>query len=405
MQSICVIGLGYVGLPTASLLANRGFRVHGVDINPHVVETINRGRVHIYEPDLDVLVHSAVHSGNLRASSEPHQADVFILAVPTPFKQDHKPDISFIESATQAISPYLSSESLVILESTSPVGTTDQIGKWLKVSRPELTTIAIAHCPERVLPGQVLKELVENDRIVGGINPDSTEKAIAFYRQFVSGEILGTDARTAELAKLTENAFRDVNIAFANELSLICDRHQINVWELIQLANRHPRVNILNPRPGVWGHCIAVDPWFIVDSAPEQARLIRAAREVNDSKPLAVIDQVGKAAASCQDPSIACLGLSYKASINDPWESPAVEITQQLAQAGLGHILVVEPHISSLPSSLECCGVELVPLEDGLKKADIVLLLVDHKQFLQVEPSHLRQKIVIDTRGGWNLGH
>lgn len=348
---------------------------------------------------------SAVHSGNLSASSEPYQADVFILAVPTPFKQDHKPDISFIESATQAISPYLSSESLVILESTSPVGTTDQIGKWLKVSRPELTTIAIAHCPERVLPGQVLKELVENDRIVGGINPESTEKAIAFYRQFVSGEILGTDARTAELAKLTENAFRDVNIAFANELSLICDRHQINVWELIQLANRHPRVNILNPGPGVGGHCIAVDPWFIVDSAPEQARLIRAAREVNDSKPLAVIDQVRKAAASCQDPSIACLGLSYKANIDDLRESPAVEITQQLAQASLGHILVVEPHISSLPSSLECCGVELVSLEDGLKKADIVLLLVDHKQFLQVEPSHLRQKMVIDTRGGWNLGH
>ena len=305
MTIVCVVCLGYVGLPTASLLANRGFQVYGVDVNPYIVETINRGDIHIYEPDLDVLVRAAVNSGNLKATLEPQEADVFILAVPTPFQGEHKPDLSYVEAATNAIAPYLSSESLVILESTSPVGTTEQIGTWIRSLRPELRGVYIAHCPERVLPGQVLKELVENDRIIGGVDPESTEKAITFYQQFVTGEILATDARSSELAMLTENAFRDVNIAFANELSLICDRLDINVWELIDLANRHPRVNILKPGPGVGGHCIAIDPWFIVDSAPEQARLIRTARKVNDSKPNYVVNRVKAAAQEVEQPVIA----------------------------------------------------------------------------------------------------
>jgi len=275
MDKVCVVGLGYVGLPTASLLANKGFQVRGVDVNPRIVDTINRGEIHIHEPDLDVLVTSAVNSGNLTASLSPTSADVFILAVPTPFQDGYVPDISYIEAATQAIAPYLESGNLVILESTSPVGTTEAIGDWLRELRPDLEAdaIYIAHCPERVLPGQILKELIINDRIVGGINPASTAKAAAFYQQFVTGEIVSTQARTAELSKLTENAFRDVNIAFANELSLICQGLQIDVWELRELANRHPRVNILQPGPGVGGHCIAVDPWFIVHSAPEQAQL------------------------------------------------------------------------------------------------------------------------------------
>jgi len=401
MTKVCVVGLGYVGLPTASLLANRGFEVCGVDVDPHIVETINRGAIHIYEPDLDVLVRAAVNSGNLRASLEPQPADVFILAVPTPFQGEHKPDISYIKAATTAISPYLGAENLVILESTSPVGTTEQIQDWIGELRPDLTGIYLAHCPERVLPGQVLQELVANDRIIGGITPEATQKAIAFYQQFVNGEILATDARTAELAKLTENAFRDVNIAFANELSLICDRLEINVWQLIELANRHPRVNILKPGPGVGGHCIAIDPWFIVDSAPEQARLMRTAREVNDHKSNYIVEQVEQAAVEYETPTLACLGLSYKANIDDLRESPALGIVKKLAHKNVGQILVVEPHVTLLPTSLVELGVELVNLDIALDKADLVLLLVDHRQFLPVERSQLQGKTVIDTRGIW----
>ena len=384
MQKICVMGLGYVGLPTASLLANRGFQVHGVDVNPKVIETIGQGEAHISEPDLDVLVRAAVNSGNLTAGLEPTDADVFIIAVPTPFKDNHVPDISYIEAATRAISPYIAEGNLIILESTSPVGTTEKIATWLKEWCSHLDiekSVYITHCPERVLPGQTLKELVVNDRVIGGINPASAEKAAEFYRQFVTGEILCTHSRTAELAKLSENAFRDVNIAFANELSLICDRLDIDVWELIELANRHPRVNILQPGPGVGGHCIAVDPWFIVNSAPEESQLIRTAREVNDSKPTQVVTKIKALAAKFKQPKIACLGLSYKANIDDLRESPAVLVIEKLASEGIEYLLVVEPYIEKLPPRLQKLqSVQLVSLKTGINDADIVLFLVDHRR-------------------------
>jgi len=404
MDKVCVVGLGYVGLPTAGLLASKGFQVCGVDVNPQVVQTINRGEIHIHEPDLDVLVKSAVNSGHLTASLEPASADVFILAVPTPFKDGHVPDISYVEAATEAIASYLAPGNLVILESTSPVGTTEKISHWLQELRPDLDadSLHVAHCPERVLPGQILKELISNDRIIGGINPASTTRAADFYQRFVTGEILLTQARTAELAKLTENAFRDVNIAFANELSLICDQLNIDVWELRALANRHPRVNILQPGPGVGGHCIAVDPWFIVDSAPEQARLIRTARQVNDSKPHQVVNQVKAATAHFNQAVIACLGLAYKANIDDLRESPAVAIVRELATEIVGHILAVEPHISSLPAKLDSLGnIQLVELETALKKADILVLLVDHQAFRDIDTEQLKGKTLIDTRGIW----
>ncbi len=418
MQTVCVIGLGYIGLPTASLLATKGFTVRGVDVKPSVVETINQGKIHIHEPDLDVLVKAAVQSGNLRASTEPAPADVFIIAVPTPFCSGHTPDLTYIEAASSAIAPHLRPGNLVILESTSPVGTTEKIGAWFTEQRPDLTistapadtipcshpagAVFLAHCPERVLPGQVLKELVENDRIIGGVDPPSAHAAQAFYEQFVKGAILITDARTAELSKLTENSFRDVNIAFANELSMICDRLNVNVWDVIELSNRHPRVNILKPGPGVGGHCIAVDPWFIVDSAPEQARLIRTAREINDHKPHYVVAQVKEKADRFKHPKIACLGLAFKANIDDLRESPAVEIVVELANEQVGSLLVVEPFIDQLPECLSGLdNVKLGELYTSLADADIVLLLVDHSQFSKVKPEQIRDKIVLDTRGSW----
>ena len=406
MKKICVIGLGYVGLPTASLLANRGFIVHGVDVNPKIVETIKQGKAHISEPDLDVLVRAAINRGNLTASLDPKQADVFIIAVPTPFKDGYVPDISYIEAATQAIAPYIAVGNLIILESTSPVGTTEKIGELLEQLRPDLdvkSSIYITHCPERVLPGQTLKELVSNDRIIGGINPPSATIAAEFYKQFVTGEIFCTEARTAELSKLTENAFRDVNIAFANELSLICDRLDINIWELIKLANRHPRVNILQPGPGVGGHCVAVDPWFIVDSASNEARLIRTAREVNDSKPDFVVARVKELAGKFKEPKIACLGLSYKANIDDLRESPAVKIVQNLLSAEVGKIFVVEPYVRQLPESLANRDhLEIVNLDDALSKCDIVLLLVRHREFFQIKSSFIQEKILLDIVGIFN---
>lgn len=402
MEKVCVIGLGYIGLPTASLLASKGFTVHGVDVNSRVVETINQGKIHIQEPDLDILVKDAVNSGKLTANLEPNSADVFIIAVPTPFKAGYTPDISYIEAATKSLAPCLVRGNLVILESTSPVGTTEKIEKWIHEINPDIGEVRIAYCPERVLPGQILKELVGNDRIVGGLDVRSTEKAAIFYEKFVTGEVLRTDARTAELAKLTENSFRDVNIAFANELSLICDLLHINVWELIELANRHPRVNILKPGPGVGGHCIAVDPWFIVDSAPKEARLIRTAREVNDSKPHHVVGQIKAAIEKINKPIIACLGLAYKANIDDLRESPAVEIVKEMAQQVTTNILVVEPHIESLPVSLDLMGnIELVELQWAIKKADIIVLLVDHRAFKEMDRKLLQGKIIIDTRGIW----
>lgn len=413
---VCVVGLGYIGLPTASFLATKGFRVHGVDVEPRTVELINRGEIPIHEPGLDVLVKAAVSSGRLVAASEPAPADVYVVAVPTPISEGHEPDISYVEQAARAIAPHLAPGNLVVLESTSPVGTTEKLCEWLAGIRPDLhfparTTCAdppsaqeqvyVVHCPERVLPGQILKELVENDRVIGGVDRPSTEKAQEFYSTFVGGHILLTDARTAEMCKLTENAFRDVNIAFANELSLICEQHGIDVWELIALANRHPRVSILRPGPGVGGHCIAVDPWFIVASAPEASRVIRTAREVNDGMPAHVAGKVKAKAARFQSPVIACLGLAFKADVDDLRESPAVKVVAQLAADRVGRVLVVEPHVSALPPELTELGVELTDLSAALATADIVVLLVDHRPFHHIPASALHDKVLIDTRGVW----
>ncbi len=394
-QKICVIGLGYIGLPTASLLGTKGFQVHGVDVTPSVVETINQGRIHIVEPDLDILVKSAVGSGNLKAGLEPEEADVFILAVPTPFKDDHQPDLSYIEEATRRIAPYVKPGNLVILESTSPVGTTDNVVASILADAGHKIgdEVFVAHCPERVLPGRILTELIENDRIVGGIDEKSTLKAVEFYNSFVRGEVLATNARTAEMAKLTENAFRDVNIAFANELSLICDEQEINVWELIQLANRHPRVNILQPGPGVGGHCIAVDPWFIVAASPTHSRLIRTARTVNDTKPDWVIGKVRASAKKFKHPVIGCLGLAFKADVDDLRESPALGIVRKIKQEQLGELVVAEPNISAHQE------FELMPYQEVIKRADILLLLVDHKEFRGLKASDLKETVLIDTRG------
>jgi len=394
-ENICVVGLGYIGLPTASLLATKGYKVHGVDVSPKVVETINRGNIHIVEPGLDILVKSAVQSGNLKAGLEPIESDVFIIAVPTPFKEGKRPDLSYVESATRVITSYLKPGNLVILESTSPVGTSDEVvAEIIKDSGFTIgEDVFVAHCPERVLPGRILIELVENDRVVGGVDELSTQLAIEFYETFVSGEVLAATAKTAEMVKLTENSFRDVNIAFANELSMICDREGISVWDVISLANRHPRVNILNPGPGVGGHCIAVDPWFIVDRSPEESQLIRTAREVNDRKPEWVIERVRNKAAKFKKPVIGCLGLAFKADVDDLRESPAVEIVERLIEEKLGDILICEPMIASHPH------YDLSSLENVLKNSDILVLLVDHKPFKKIKPTMVSEKILIDTRG------
>lgn len=398
-RRICVMGLGYIGLPTASLLATKGHRVHGVDVRADVVDTINRGDIHIVEPELDVLVRSAVHSGNLKASLEPAEADLFVLAVPTPFAEGHQPDLTYVDAATDAVAPYLRSGDLVILESTSPVGTTERVAARLASARPDLATSAgrgffVAHCPERVLPGHILRELVDNDRIVGGVDPESAEVAAAFYRSFVSGAVLVSDARTAELAKLTENSFRDVNIAFANELSVVCGALGVDVWEVIALANRHPRVQILNPGPGVGGHCLAVDPWFIVSSAPDEARLIRTAREVNVAKEGWVVQRVVDRAQRFRKPVIACLGLAYKPDIDDLRESPALHVTAAIRQAlPDAEVLAVEPNLAELE------GFDLVDLDQALSRSDIVVGLVAHSPFKRLDRSKLHEKVVIDTCG------
>lgn len=399
LQKIVVIGLGYIGLPTASMLATKGHQVLGVDVNESAVNIINSGRIHIVEPDLDVLVRSAVNSGNLRASLSPEEGDTFILAVPTPFKEvdgnPNAPDLSYVEAATRSIAPYLREDNLVILESTSPVGTTERIEEILYEMRPDLVgKVHTAHCPERVLPGHILRELVDNDRIIGGTSKAAVSKAKALYKTFCNGAILETDSKTAELSKLVENSFRDVNIAFANELSVICDRLGINVWETIALANRHPRVNILQPGPGVGGHCIAVDPWFIVSSAPEQARLIRTAREVNDAKPHWVIQKVLAKAERFREPVIGCLGITFKANIDDMRESPSKDIVDDLIRKGVGKILVCDPNVRP-----EKVSFPLHELKDVLKQADILLLLVDHHEFTDIDPQVIKDKVVIDTRG------
>jgi UDP-N-acetyl-D-mannosaminuronic acid dehydrogenase len=410
--------LGYIGLPTASLLATKGFVVHGVDINRERIELVSHGQTSIVEPDLDILVKSAVNSGNLTVSDQPVPADIFIITVPTPFRGNHIPDLSFVEAATRNIAPYLAGDNLVILESTCPVGATEEIHDRLVQLRPDLVDpdyhqktdsgfiiklkIHLAHCPERVLPGQIIKELIDNDRIIGGLDRASAEKAAVFYREFVNGHIFLTTARMAELSKLVENAFRDVNIAFANELSLICDKLNINVWELIKLANRHPRVNILQPGPGVGGHCIAVDPWFIVDSFPNEARLIKTAREINDDQPQFLITKILQVTKSLKNPTIACLGLTFKANVSDLRESPALKIAKALAEKKSGDVLIVEPYISQLPEELAGFEwVRLVELEAALQKAEMIVLLVDHHVFVDVDRNLLTKKVVIDTRGIW----
>ncbi|MHB8173385.1 MAG: UDP-N-acetyl-D-mannosamine dehydrogenase [Nitrospirota bacterium] len=399
-HNIVVMGLGYIGLPTASMLATKGYKVLGVDINEEVIKTINSGKVHIVEPGLDILVRSAVNSGNLKASLTPTEADVFIISVPTPFKSNGGskiPDTSYVEKATESILPCLKEGNLVILESTSPVGTTERVYEIIMNKRPGLSgKIYLAYCPERVLPGHIIRELVDNDRIIGGIDAASTDKAKELYETVCNGNIFITDSRTAEMVKLVENSFRDVNIAFANELSIICGKLNINVWELIELANRHPRVNILQPGPGVGGHCIAVDPWFIIAANSSETRLIKAAREVNDSKPHWVIERIKAKAERFKEPVIGCLGLAFKAGIDDLRESPALEITRHLIANGIGRVMPCEPNLNGNFKEFT-----VYDLQSVLRESDIVVLLVDHKEFKNIDRELLKDKVVIDTRGVW----
>lgn len=383
-KNVCVIGLGYIGLPTAALLANSHYTVHGVDVVARVVETINRGEIHIIEPDLDTFVRAAVGSGRLKASLTPAPADIFIIAVPTPFHEGYVPNVDYVVSATKALAPFVKPGNLVILESTSPVGTTELVEKTLTEAGVDTSALKIAYCPERVLPGHVMRELIENDRIVGGINPASTEAVAAFYKTFVKGEVLTTDSRTAEMAKLTENASRDSQIAFANELSMICDNIGINVWELIRLANKHPRVNILRPGPGVGGHCIAVDPWFIVHRSPEQSRLIRQAREVNTYKTLWCQEKIKNEIFRFEKdfgrgPVVAMMGLAFKPDIDDLRESPALEIAHHALEWPNAEVLCVEPHVEEAP------GCNLTAPAEALQRADIVVFLVAHSQFRGID--------------------
>lgn len=407
---VCIMGLGYIGLPMAAVLANKGKKVLGVDVKSEVVDLVNSGDTHIIEPNLEDYVIKAVVDKKLIASMEPDVADVFIVAVPTPFHKDKlnkitnspKPNIDFIVAAIKKIAPYLRKGNLILLESTSPVGTTGTIVEMLNEQKINTKEIYIAYSPERVFPGKIIRELIENNRVVGGINIESTKKASEFYRSFVKGMVLETDAMTAEMTKLTENAFRDVNIAFANELSIICERLKIDVWELIKLSNNHPRVDVLNPGPGVGGHCIAVDPWFIIDSAPQESRLIYCARRINDDKPMHILNKVKLAAKHFKQPVIACLGLAFKADIGDLRESPSLRISEEIAKQKKWEVLAVEPNISVLPDTLLSANCSLVGLEDAITRADIVVVLVDHKEFKEVMVRELNiDGVIIDTRGIW----
>lgn len=417
-ETISVIGLGYIGLPTAAMFASRKKKVIGVDVNKYAVDTINRGEIHIVEPDLDMLVSAAVQQEYLKAVTIPEAADAFLIAVPTPFlpiENDTnipKPDLRYIEAASKAIAPVLKKGDLVILESTSPVGATEQMANWLKEARPDLkfpqthgenADVNVAHCPERVLPGRVVTELVQNDRVIGGMSKRCSERSVELYKTFVMGDCVITNARTAEMAKLTENSSRDVQIAFANELSMVCDELDINVWELISLANLHPRVNILQPGPGVGGHCIAVDPWFIVSKTPDQAKLIHAARKVNDSKPEWVVNKVKIAVAeflnanpskTAKDVTIACYGLAFKPDIDDLRESPALDIAKNIACDHVGDVLVIEPNIDSIDFE----NMRLVTIDESLNKTDIHVMLVDHRQFKKIK---LNDSYLVDTKGIW----
>ncbi|MGO1402141.1 MAG: UDP-N-acetyl-D-mannosamine dehydrogenase [Flaviflexus sp.] len=409
-QSVCVIGLGYIGLPTAAFVASKGINVIGVDVNEKFVNRVNAGEVPFFEPDFAETLVDVVGRGLLTATTETPAADAYIVAVPTPFNDKHELDPSYIKSAAEGIADKLSGGELVVLESTSPPGTTEKLADYLISLRPDLTledgqpnSLYFAHCPERVLPGRIMVELASNDRMIGGLTPHGTEMARELYATFCTGELLLTDAKTAEMAKLTENSFRDVNIAFANELSVICDKLGIDVWELIELANHHPRVNILQPGPGVGGHCIAVDPWFIVAAAPEEAKIIKAARNINDAKPGYVIDKVLAKAYRIKNPTIAALGIAFKPDIDDLRESPSLSIVERLAgELEEGDIRVVEPHVSELPSRLaQFSNVRLQGTLEAINEADIVLVLVDHTKFKSIDRALLEEKIVIDTKGLW----
>lgn len=417
-EKVCVIGLGYVGLPTAAAIATQRISVVGVDVNQQAVDTINRGKIHIVEPELDVAVQATVTRGFLKAATEPEASDAFLIAVPTPFTGNNEPDLSYIEQAARKIAPVLARGNLVILESTSPVGATEQLAAWLAEERSDLTfpathgegsDIRVAHCPERVLPGKVMFEIVNNDRVIGGLTPRCTQVARELYESFVRGECVETNARTAELCKLTENASRDVGIAFANELSIVCDELGVDVWELISLANRHPRIDILQPGPGVGGHCIPVDPWFIISQLRQQTPLMQAARAVNNGKPdwvrakvQAAIDRFleqnpGK---KIEDVTIACFGLAFKPDIDDLRESPALRIARDLADQHPGTVLGIEPNISALPESCEGSRLRLETTEQALLIADVYVLLVDHREFKRFNPTRVG-KATVDTRGVW----
>jgi UDP-N-acetyl-D-mannosaminuronic acid dehydrogenase len=409
-QDVCIVGLGYIGLPTAALIASRGNHVLGVDIDPTIVETVGNGGIHIAEADLDGLVQKCVHSGHLKASQSPEPADVFVIAVPTPLSGNKRPVVDHVFAAARSVAPHLQTGNLIILESTCPVGTTENVRDLLAGMRPDLrfpddetpdTDVFIAYCPERVLPGRILIELVQNDRCIGGLTPASAAAARRFYETFVRGECFETDARTAEMVKLTENAFRDTNIAFANELSMICDRLGIDVWDVIGFANRHPRVNILQPGPGVGGHCIAVDPWFIVDAAPQEARLIRTAREINDHKVEYVINRAAELIDAYPERPIACLGLAFKANVDDVRESPALAVTRQLAETYGSRIRVVEPYLKNLPDDLTEAGACKIELEQALSEAGILILLVDHDSFRRIPVERRSGATFYDTRGVW----
>lgn len=409
-ETVCVVGLGYIGLPTAAFIASKGVKVTGVDVNPRYVESINRGEVPFVEPGFDELLKRVVDEGLLTAQDTQIEADAYIVCVPTPFSEGYEVDTKFIHSAAEAMAPHLRPGALVVLESTSPPGTTAKMADYILKLRPDLSrdensenAIYFAHCPERVLPGQIMEEMESNDRVIGGLTPRGTELAVALYRTFCTAELLETDATTAEMAKLTENSFRDVNIAFANELSLIADRLGIDVWELIDLANHHPRVNILQPGPGVGGHCIAVDPWFIVSSVPEEARIIKMARDINDGKPEWVKRKVLSAFQNLNNPVVAALGIAFKNDIDDLRESPSLNIVRDLATENPEvQFQVVEPNIKALPESLS--GLENVHLEDleyAIATSDVVLLLVNHKEFIALDTEVLEGKTVIDTKGIW----
>ena len=407
---VCVLGLGYIGLPTAAVIARTGANVLGVDVSQDVVDTVNSGRVHIEEVDLDGLVSGVVARGSLRAATQVEPADVFVIAVPTPFGADHVPDIGYVLKAATAIATVLKAGDTIILESTSPVGTTEEVRDFIAALRPDLklpgrtgeaADVAIAYCPERVLPGRILVELIDNDRVIGGITPRCARKALHFYRRFVRGTCVTTTSRAAEMTKLTENAFRDVNIAFANELSRVAETLGTDVWEVIRLANRHPRVNILQPGPGVGGHCIAVDPWFLVHGDPENTRLIRTARQVNDAKSEHVVERAAALIAANPGIPVACLGLAFKANIDDLRESPALHVAAELARRFGERVRVVEPYVDVLPPAFADTGAALVDVDDALASCGIMVVLVDHDMFRSIPLAERADKIVFDTRGIW----